>query len=126
MNNSVISREYMEQFCRTEKQVENILRNEHYSDYEKLIHIMAEVMVPTMDTLYMLKDLRLESEQDPDLKDLPINLEMSSKFHTLIYNSLNPNYPYYVEEWDECFTEEEIGKNMKDSEMIEGIQFEED
>lgn len=33
---------------------------------------------------------------------------LSEKYGLHIYNSRNPNYPYYVQEWDGCYTEEEI------------------
>ena len=54
------------------------------------------------------------------------NKEMSEKYGLHIYNSENEQFPYFVQEWDECFTEDEIIYNKKDADMIEGIQMEDD
>ena len=50
------------------------------------------------------------------------NKELSEKYGLKIYNSENPQFPYFVGEWDECYTEEEIAQYKKDWDMIEGIQ----
>ena len=34
--------------------------------------------------------------------------KISKKYGLHIYKSENPQFPYYVREWDECFTEQEI------------------
>ena len=39
---------------------------------------------------------------------LPFNKEMSEKYGLTIYDAQNTQFPYFVQEWDECFTEEEI------------------
>lgn len=36
------------------------------------------------------------------------NQYMSEKYGLHIFNARNPHYPYYVQEWDGCYTEEEI------------------
>ena len=57
---------------------------------------------------------------------LPFNSEMSAKYGLTIYNAENHQFPYFVQEWGECFTEEEIQQYLPDHQMIEGIQFEND
>lgn len=57
---------------------------------------------------------------------LPFNQEMSEKYGLTIYDAENKQFPYFVQEWDECFTEEEIQKYLPDHQMIQGIQFEND
>ena len=57
---------------------------------------------------------------------LPFNPEMSAKYGLTIYDAENRQFPYFVQEWDECFTEEEIQKYLPDHQMIHGIQFEND
>lgn len=43
------------------------------------------------------------------------NREMSEKYGLSIYDAMdNKQFPYYVREWDECYTEEEIINNLKD------------
>lgn len=39
---------------------------------------------------------------------LPLNKEMSDKYGLTIYDAENEQFPYFVQEWDECFTEDEI------------------
>lgn len=56
------------------------------------------------------------------MKGLKKNKEMSKKYLGLtIYNSQNKQFPYFVEEWDECFTEEEIRGHWEDMQMISNI-----
>ena len=52
---------------------------------------------------------------------LKANKEMSEKYHLHIYNSKNEQFPYYVREWDECYTEEEIKFYIKDYWMIANL-----
>ena len=52
------------------------------------------------------------------------NEKLSKEYGLTIYNSQNKQFPYFVEEWDECFTEDEIKHHIKDWNMIEGIQLE--
>ena len=54
------------------------------------------------------------------------NYQMSERYGLHIYNSDNENFPYFVREWDECFTEEEIREHVKDHQMVLGIQLEDD
>lgn len=55
-----------------------------------------------------------------------LNTKMSAEYGLTIYDSENAQFPYFVQEWDECFTEEEIRENIRDHWMIEGIQLEDD
>lgn len=55
------------------------------------------------------------------LKSLKKNRKLSKKYGLHIYNSQNPQFPYWVQEWDECFTEEEIAMHCKDHWMIENL-----
>jgi hypothetical protein len=50
------------------------------------------------------------------------NLEMSEKYGLTIFDSENKQFPYFVEEWDECFTEEEIQQHLPDWQMIESLE----
>lgn len=49
------------------------------------------------------------------------DLHMSRKYRLNIYKSNNRQNPYYVKEWDECFTEEENKYLRKDTDMIEQV-----
>lgn len=47
---------------------------------------------------------------------MKVNKELSEKYKGLtIYDSENAQFPYYVQEWDECFTEEEIKLHWNES-----------
>ena len=50
------------------------------------------------------------------------NEKMSAKYGLTIYNSENKAYPYYVEEWDDCFTKDEIEFHLKDWQSIETME----
>ena len=50
---------------------------------------------------------------------LQYNKALSDEFGLHIYDSKNPSFPFFVEEWDECFTREEIEAVHKDHAMIE-------
>ena len=50
------------------------------------------------------------------------NAELSQKYGLTIFNSQNKQFPYFVEEWDECFTEDEIKMHIKDWQMIETLE----
>lgn len=39
---------------------------------------------------------------------MKLNKELSEKYGLTIYDSENKQFPYFVQEWDECYTEEEI------------------
>lgn len=39
---------------------------------------------------------------------------LSERYGLNIYDCENSYFPYYVEEWDECFTEEEIRALRRD------------
>lgn len=41
------------------------------------------------------------------------NKEMSDKYGLHIYDAWNPYNPYYVREWDGCYTEDEIAHPEK-------------
>lgn len=56
----------------------------------------------------------------------PFNKAMSEKYGLHIRDSKNPQFPFFVREWGECFTEEEIRKNIPDWRMIQGIQLQND
>lgn len=54
------------------------------------------------------------------------NKRLSCKYGLHICDSPNKQNPYYVREWDECYTEKEIQALVKDHWMIESIQFHND
>lgn len=41
------------------------------------------------------------------------NRQMSQRFRLSIFNSKNPKCPYFVQEWGECFTLDEIVQNTR-------------
>ena len=54
------------------------------------------------------------------------NKEMSEKYGLHIYNSENEQFPYFVQEWDECFTEEEIKEHWREDIDFANIDTEQD
>ena len=54
------------------------------------------------------------------------NKEMSEKYGLHIYNSENEQFPYFVQEWDECFTEEEIKEHWREEMDFANIDTEQD
>ena len=54
------------------------------------------------------------------------NKEMSEKYGLHIYNSENEQFPYFVQEWDECFTEEEIKEHWREDMDFANIDTEQD
>ena len=50
------------------------------------------------------------------------NAEMSKKYGLHIYNAHNMQFPYFVREWDECFTEKEIQQHLPDYQMIQSLE----
>ena len=51
------------------------------------------------------------------------NQELSNRYGLHIYNAdQNKQFPYFVREWDECFTEEEIKENLPDWWTIECLE----
>lgn len=54
------------------------------------------------------------------------NKEMSEKYGLHIYNSENEQFPYFVQEWDECFTKEEIKEHWREEMDFANIDTEQD
>ena len=49
------------------------------------------------------------------LRDMKRNEKLCREFKGLtIYDSENEQFPYFVEEWDECFTYEEIKEHWRE------------
>lgn len=49
---------------------------------------------------------------ESELPTMPTNWEMTKKYGIQICDSDDPDYPYYVPEWDDYHTEEEIANLM--------------
>lgn len=54
----------------------------------------------------------------PDIYDP----DLSSRYGLIIFRTKNPQFPYFVQEWDECFTEEEIKQHLGDWRSIESLE----
>lgn len=48
--------------------------------------------------------------------------EMSRKYGLHIFRSENPQFQYFVREWDECYTEDEIKEHIKDWQSIQSLE----
>ena len=53
---------------------------------------------------------------------MKLNKELSKKYGLTIYDSENKQFPYFVQEWDECYTEEEIQMHLKDWQAIQSLE----
>lgn len=58
---------------------------------------------------------------------MKLNKELTNQFKGLtIYNSENKQFPYFVREWDECFTYDEIKEHWQEDMDFANIDTDQD
>lgn len=91
------------------------------TDVEKATEMMNEVAPLVDDLTFRFLNTDNLYDEDEEVDGMKRNGELSEKYNLNIYNSFNPQFPYFVREWDECFTEEEIMENLKDKWMTDNL-----